>query len=269
MPGAETARKLAGNARMGSTRRAYDSHFAAFAEYCEAAGVSALPASRWTVFNYVGYLAEGGRWAADSLQPIFSAINAAHKDYEFEPPASDNYFLSQARTGLRRMAKRHRVGLLRYMLDFDSGMALPANVDKMAASTADVYLVRAAAPHAPVTKARPRLVPYVPQARTMCATVLLMPYFAANCKILNFWAWVRTRPLQRALSHARPVAGPAPRTKVNIHTTHNQMMARASPGAATMPKDSTGWVDMSHAQARKNLWRILTTFKRPFTHSAA
>ena len=102
MPGAATARLLAGNARMGTTRKAYDSHFAAFAEYCEAAGVSALPASKWTVFNYVGYLAEGGRWAADSLQPIFSAINAAHKDYELEPPASDNYFLSQARTGLRR-----------------------------------------------------------------------------------------------------------------------------------------------------------------------
>ncbi len=38
-------------------------------------------------------------------------------------------FARGARTGLRRMAKRHRVGLLRYMLDFDSGMALPANVE--------------------------------------------------------------------------------------------------------------------------------------------
>jgi len=102
MPGAETARKLAGNARMVTTRRAYDKHFDAFAAYCEEAGVCALPATKSTVFNYVGFLAEGGRWAADSLQPIFSAINSAHRDYEFDPPAVDNYFLQQARTGLRR-----------------------------------------------------------------------------------------------------------------------------------------------------------------------
>ena len=50
----------------------------------------------------MGYLAEGGRWAADSLQPIFSAINAAHRDLDLEPPACDNHFLTMARKGLRR-----------------------------------------------------------------------------------------------------------------------------------------------------------------------
>lgn len=50
----------------------------------------------------MGHLAEGGRWAADSLQPIFSAINAAHRDLELTPPACDNYFLDQARKGMRR-----------------------------------------------------------------------------------------------------------------------------------------------------------------------
>ena len=64
--------------------------------------MEALPASRWTVFNYVGYLAEAGRWAADSLQPIFSAINAAHRDLDLEPPACDSHFLTQVRKGLRR-----------------------------------------------------------------------------------------------------------------------------------------------------------------------
>ena len=64
--------------------------------------MSPLPAEPWTVFNYVGYLAEGGRWAADSLQPVFSAINSAHRDMGFEPPAVDNHFLTQARKGLRR-----------------------------------------------------------------------------------------------------------------------------------------------------------------------
>ena len=102
MPGAETARRLAANAREGSTQRQYSRHFDAFAEYCELSGVSPLPAEPWTVFNYVGYLAEGGRWAADSLQPVFSAINSAHRDMGFEPPAVDNHFLTQARKGLRR-----------------------------------------------------------------------------------------------------------------------------------------------------------------------
>ena len=102
MPGATTARELIAQSRHASTRKQYGRLFEAFCGYCEEAGVSPLPASRWTVVNYVGYLAEGGRWAADSLQPIFSAINAAHRDLELEPPACDNHFLAMARKGMRR-----------------------------------------------------------------------------------------------------------------------------------------------------------------------
>lgn len=102
MPGATTARELIAQSRHASTRKQYGRLFEAFCGYCEEAGVSPLPASRWTVVNYVGYLAEGGRWAADSLQPVFSAINAAHRDLELEPPACDNHFLAMARKGMRR-----------------------------------------------------------------------------------------------------------------------------------------------------------------------
>ena len=102
MPGAATARALAAQSRHESTQAQYGRLFEKFADYCELAGVSALPASRWTIFNYVGYLADEGRWAADSLQPIFSAINAAHRDLDLDPPACDNHFLTQARKGLRR-----------------------------------------------------------------------------------------------------------------------------------------------------------------------
>lgn len=102
MPGAATARALIARSRHSSTQAQYGRLFTAFCEYCEAAGVSALPATPWTVVNYIGHIADGGRWAADSLQPILSAINAAHRDMLLEPPACDNHFLSLVRRGMRR-----------------------------------------------------------------------------------------------------------------------------------------------------------------------
>ena len=102
MPGASTARALIARARHSSTQAQYGRLFNAFCEYCEEAGVSALPATPWTVVNYIGHIADGGRWAADSLQPILSAINAAHRDMLLEPPACDNHFLALVRRGMRR-----------------------------------------------------------------------------------------------------------------------------------------------------------------------
>lgn len=102
MPGAATARQLISQSRHSSTQSQYGRLFDDFCAYCEEAGVPALPASRWSVVNYVGHIADGGRWAADSLQPIFSAINAAHRDLDLVPPAADNHFLQLARKGMRR-----------------------------------------------------------------------------------------------------------------------------------------------------------------------
>ena len=53
-------------------------------------------------YSAVGRLAELGTYAETSMQPIFSSINAAHRDHAYEPPAVDNYFLTRARQGLRR-----------------------------------------------------------------------------------------------------------------------------------------------------------------------
>jgi hypothetical protein len=100
--GGRTALRLIASALEPSTYDQYGRLFSEFAEYCESEGVSSLPASQWTVVSYVGHLAEKGTWAADSLQPIFSAINRIHRDLGHEPPAVGNHFLTAARNGMRR-----------------------------------------------------------------------------------------------------------------------------------------------------------------------
>ena len=100
--GAATAVQLLEGALAPATYAQYGRLFAEFAEYCEQEGVSPLPASPWTVVAYVGYLAERGTWAADSMRPIFSAINSVHRDLEFDPPAVGNHFLTRVRRGLAR-----------------------------------------------------------------------------------------------------------------------------------------------------------------------
>ena len=100
--GAATAVQLLEGALAPTTYAQYGRLFAEFAEYCEQEGVSPLPASPWTVVAYVGYLAERGTWAADSMRPIFSAINSVHRDLEFDPPAVGNHFLTRVRRGLAR-----------------------------------------------------------------------------------------------------------------------------------------------------------------------
>jgi hypothetical protein len=100
--GASTAARLLQGALAPTTYGQYGRLFAEFAEYCEVQGVSALPADSWTVVCYVGHIADLGTWAAGSLQPIFSAINDAHRSLELEPPAVGGYFLRRVRQGLQR-----------------------------------------------------------------------------------------------------------------------------------------------------------------------
>ena len=102
MRGAATAVQLMEGALEESTYAQYGRLFAEFATYCEGEGVSPLPASPWTVIAYVGFLAEKGTWAADSLQPIFSAINGVHRDLDFDLPAQGSHFLTRVRQGLAR-----------------------------------------------------------------------------------------------------------------------------------------------------------------------
>ena len=100
--GAETALRLAESALEPSTYKQYGALFASFCEYCSEEGLSPLPAEPFTIFCYVGHLAEIGTWQASSLQPIFSAINRVHRDCGLEPPATGNHFLSAARAGMAR-----------------------------------------------------------------------------------------------------------------------------------------------------------------------
>ena len=101
--GSTTAIRLLQSGLADSTSESYGRLFAAFAQYCDDEGVPALPATTATVISYVGYLAELGTWAASSMQPIFSAINDAHRSLELPPPACDSFFLKRVRTGLGRL----------------------------------------------------------------------------------------------------------------------------------------------------------------------
>ena len=101
--GSSTAIRLLQSGLATSTATSYGHLFAAFAHYCDEEGVSALPASTATVILYVGHLAELGTWAASSMQPIFSAINDAHRSLELPPPALDSFFLKRVRSGLGRL----------------------------------------------------------------------------------------------------------------------------------------------------------------------
>jgi len=102
--GGETAMRLAATgptALESSTARAYNRHWLAFCAWCDAQGLDPMPATPRMVFAYVGFLAERGTVAADSLQPYLSAINAAHADYGYDKPAL-GHLVARARQGMRR-----------------------------------------------------------------------------------------------------------------------------------------------------------------------
>lgn len=93
--------RLAATALEGSTARAYDRHWSQFCEWCAAHGLHPMPATPRMVFAYIGFLAEKGTVAADSLQPYLSAINSAHADFGYDRPAL-GHLISRARQGMRR-----------------------------------------------------------------------------------------------------------------------------------------------------------------------
>ena len=140
--GASTAVQLLEGALAPTTYSQYGRLFAEFAEYCEQEGVSPLPASPWTVVAYVGHLADRGTWAADSMQPIFSAINSVHRDLEFEPPAVGNHFLSRVRRGLARA--QAAVGTRDTRVPLPASAALQVLADGEAASPHDLRRLRRA-----------------------------------------------------------------------------------------------------------------------------
>ena len=136
--GANTAALLLEHALATSTRYQYDRHFLNFASYCEEEGLSACPATPTTVITYVGCLADEGTWAEESMQPIFSGINAAHKDMGMEPPAAGNHFLTRVRQGLRRAQADVATRDTRIPLPAEAVMAIVADAE----SATDVSVLR-------------------------------------------------------------------------------------------------------------------------------
>jgi len=100
--GAATALRLAESALEDSTYKHYGGLFGAFVDYCAEQHLEPLPADPFTIFCYIGHLAEEGKWQESSLQPILSAINRVHRDHGLDPPATHNHFINSARAGMAR-----------------------------------------------------------------------------------------------------------------------------------------------------------------------
>jgi len=99
--GGATALRLAATALETSTSRSYKQKWALFCEWCRTANLQPLPATSTMVFAYIGWLAERGTIAANSLQPYLSAINGVHADMGLDRPAIGHVVL-RARQGLER-----------------------------------------------------------------------------------------------------------------------------------------------------------------------
>lgn len=70
-----------------NTKRSYASDFKGFTAWCEAQGVSHMPAEPVTVARYVAWLADIGR-KASTISRQTAAIRYAHKIKGFEPPTN-------------------------------------------------------------------------------------------------------------------------------------------------------------------------------------
>jgi len=95
--GAAAGAALLEAANQASTSRKYVNGWEAFAEFCQRAGLCALPAAPETVVRYLGLVKEMGTVAARSLANRLAPINAVHVMADYPSPS---------RSGLVRCAKR-------------------------------------------------------------------------------------------------------------------------------------------------------------------
>jgi integrase len=89
------------SARARSTIRGYRSSFRQFEIWCQAAGLSAMPAVPETVALYLG--AQAGRLKAASLGHHLAAIGKAHKTAGFPSPVKDNALIAETLKGIKRV----------------------------------------------------------------------------------------------------------------------------------------------------------------------
>ena len=202
--GAATALQLAESALERSTYKQYGRLFEAFVDYCASEHLEPLPADPFTVFSYIGHLAEEGRWQESSLQPILSAINRAHRDHGLEPPAAHNHFISAARAGMARA--QVAVGTS------DSRVPLPADV------AIGVLELAEASPCAPLPELRESfsvMLAYLFAGRQDSAVALRSPDFGIDQAGRFFWLRLtekgkrrlRVRRVVRLPLDQRPVHG--------------------------------------------------------------
>src|ERR671929_1169216 len=73
---AEKARDYASKARAANTRRAYDSDWRRFSDWCRGQGLAAMPAAPGTIMAYL--TAQAGALKVSTLSRRLSAIRAAY-----------------------------------------------------------------------------------------------------------------------------------------------------------------------------------------------
>jgi integrase len=81
----ERARNYVSAARADNTRRAYQSAWSEFQQWCAARKLSALPATPEALADYLTCLADGGR-RVSTIQQKFSAISLAHETADVPNP---------------------------------------------------------------------------------------------------------------------------------------------------------------------------------------
>ena len=93
-PGAMAAAHLLAHGRRPGTLNSYEGKFDRFFRFCTDVQasqgfptLSPMPATSSSVLLYLGWLQEEDKFHARSLQPYLSAINQAHVDFGFPPPA--------------------------------------------------------------------------------------------------------------------------------------------------------------------------------------
>ena len=84
-----------------TTVSSYDGKIKKFVDFCMEHNYAFLPASQFTILNYIGYLAEEGSVSVDNVQPYLSAINTMHTQLALDAPASGD-IIAQARKGWRQ-----------------------------------------------------------------------------------------------------------------------------------------------------------------------
>ena len=96
----ERAKEYAADARANSTRKAYESDFRAFEQWCSVQGLVAMPASPAAVAVYLTHLADGGRKVA-TIERALTGIVHAHRSRGVDWPRA-HPAIANVMAGIRR-----------------------------------------------------------------------------------------------------------------------------------------------------------------------